>query len=76
MDPLDDVAEQAMWACALRGNEEVHANLSRICNMLVAAMELTSGAMLSMACDVLANGCVLPCYLWDQYAGDDVNGVI
>jgi len=76
MDPLDDVAEQAMWACASRGNEEVWANLSRICDMLIAATELTSGTMLSVADNVLTNGCVLPCYLWDQYAGDDVNGVI
>lgn len=36
-----------MWACALRGNEEVCANLSRMCDTLVAATELTSGAMLS-----------------------------
>lgn len=51
---IDDAAARAAWASALRGNEEVRANLSKIRNALVTT-ELTSATMLSMAGDMHGN---------------------
>ena len=53
---VDDAAVRDAWANASRGNEEVRVNLSKIRDTLVAAIELTSDAMLSMAGDMLAIG--------------------
>lgn len=62
MDPrkvlfvMDEAVEWATWADASRSNEEVWETLSKMVDMFTAGAELTSGALLTMAGDVLPRG--------------------